>query len=96
MNSASISSTCKNLSNKDKWLVSVYAAVLFAVLASPFAFRLTDGLSKMVGIRLADAKGCPNMIGLALHSVVFVLCLRGLMLVNLPGLKAATVVPAKK
>lgn len=69
----------KLYTSEDKWMVAVFAGLLFAILASPFVFRFTNGLTAALGFEIADSEGCPNMIGIALHAVVFILIVRLLM-----------------
>ncbi len=72
---------CSSGTKADKWKASVMAGVLFAVIASPFLYKLVAGLLKPIfGDReIVDMNGCPTMIGLALHAVVFTLIVRFLM-----------------
>lgn len=73
--------TCiKPYTSKDKWIVSVIAGVLFLIVASPFLFKVVNGLAGIFGISTADpATGNPNILGLLIHSIVFVLVVRLLM-----------------
>lgn len=69
---------CKCLTNGQKWLVSLYSALLFLLIASPFMYGITGKVSEMVGVA-TSSNGCPNLVGLALHAVVFMLLIRALM-----------------
>lgn len=70
-----MSKTCKCASNKDKWLISFYSALIFALIASPFMFKITGQLTNMVGLE-TSINGCPNAYGLVLHLIVFMLIVR--------------------
>lgn len=65
--------------NKDKWMAAVIAAVLFFLLASPFLFSATDKLAQCIGWHTTNGSGCPNLGGLILHAVIFVIIIRILM-----------------
>nr|WNL49763.1 transmembrane domain containing protein [Marseillevirus sp.] len=73
--------TCvKPYTSKDKWIVSAIAGVLFLIVASPFLFKIMNGLTGIFGISIADPDtGAPNLLGLILHGVVFMLIVRLLM-----------------
>lgn len=74
--------------NRQKWLISLYSAILFLIIASPFAFKLVNGLSmSLFGVETADNEGCPNTVGLLVHTVVFLLIVRAIMQIKLPGLE---------
>ena len=60
----------------EKFLISVLSAVLFFIVAHPQTFRLVRGL---VGDWVSNAAGCPTLLGLLLHSIVFFFIVWGLM-----------------
>ena len=67
-----------SLTEVKKWLISLQMMILFLILAGPWAFKLTNAVSP---IPTASAEGCPTIFGLVLHSVVFALIVRLLMLI---------------
>jgi hypothetical protein len=69
-------SGCVNLSNNQKWGVSAYVAVLFFIIASPFLFMMVNKLTAPIGLHVVDARGCPNLVGLVVHALVFLLLVR--------------------
>jgi hypothetical protein len=73
---------CKELSESDKWIVSLMSAILFVVISSPFMYRLTNSLTEAMGF-VTSNNGCPKIEGLVLHTVVFALLVRLLMLIRL-------------
>ena len=75
------------LTESQKWMVSLYSALLFLLIASPFTFRLVNSLTEKVGFTIADYRGCPNMYGLVLHAIVFAVLIRVMMAIPLPGAK---------
>lgn len=75
------------LSEKDKWMISFYTALVFLVIANPLTFRLVNFVFKGIGFPIANDKGCPNGWGLILHGIVFFFLIRLMMVVHLPGIK---------
>jgi len=74
----------KPLSEQDKWVVSFIASIIFLLIASPFMFRLTGAVFSKLGLETED-DGCPNLIGLLIHSAVFALLIRASMVIPIPG-----------
>jgi len=75
-------SSQKELSEVDKWIISVMSALLFILISSPFMYKLTGALFSKFGLVIQE-NGCPNFIGLGIHSVVFAILVRLLMLIRL-------------
>jgi hypothetical protein len=71
------------LDEAQKWIIGAYSALLFALLASPFMYKLTNSLTEYLGFE-TSVDGCPHMSGLILHAVVFLLLVRLLMLLPNP------------
>jgi hypothetical protein len=72
----------KNLDNMKKWKYTLITTVIFLIIANPYTYILVNYLFKCcLGKRvvIASATGCPTMIGLILHAVVFTLLLRWVM-----------------
>ncbi len=69
----------KLYTSNDKWFISLVSALLFLLIASPFMYKLTDRLFSLVGLNIADSTGCPTMLGLGIHALVFLLIVRLLM-----------------
>ncbi len=57
----------------------IVLALLFALLASPFAYNLTNMLGSRVGLDTKMYSGCATPVGLAIHAVLFALIVRILM-----------------
>jgi hypothetical protein len=66
------------LTNGQKWLAALIAAVLFAIISSSVVYQLTNSLMTSVFGPKAATWGAngPTMFGLLLHSVVFLLVVR--------------------
>ena len=69
----------KDLTEKQKWMISFLSALLFLLIASSFMYNLTGSLTSMIGFQ-TSCNGCPNIWGLVLHAVVFAILIRVLML----------------
>lgn len=63
-------------STAEKIKYSLYSAIVFFVIASPFVYKLT---SSILGKWVAGPSGCPTISGLVLHTIVFGLIIFGLM-----------------
>lgn len=74
-----MASSEKQLTSKDKWVIALLSGLLFLLVASPFLFSAMNGLTSSFGMTIADGSGCPNLGGLLLHSVVFILIVRIMM-----------------
>jgi len=67
----------------DKWRYSFYTLLVFILVVNPFTYKIINSiLVKMFG-KLAEIKGCPNMLGLLTHSIIFLLIVRYIMDMNL-------------
>lgn len=74
----------KPLNESQKWMISLWSALLFLLIASPFMFKATGWIFSEVGLQTQQG-GCPNWWGLIIHAVVFAVLIRVLMLIPLPG-----------
>lgn len=75
------SSACSALSEGKKWIIGVVVGVLFFLLASPFAYEMTQKLTGTINLE-TSVNGCPNYKGVILHAIVFVILLRLLMFIK--------------
>lgn len=62
-----------------KWQISLFSALIFLVVVHPMTYKLTQKLFGGLIGRVSDASGCPTTIGLALHTLVYILLVRGSM-----------------
>jgi len=74
-----MSSCEKPYTNRDKWIVSLISGLLFLLIASPVMFSAVNELTRMFGLTIAGPGGCPNMAGLIVHTLVFVVIVRLMM-----------------
>lgn len=69
-------------SSSKKWQISIFSALIFLLVVSPYTYKLTDKLlGKLLG-QIADANGCPTTTGLILHTIFYILLVRGSMDMN--------------
>tara|TARA_B100000424_G_scaffold265343_1_gene254849 strand:- start:92 stop:331 length:240 start_codon:yes stop_codon:yes gene_type:complete len=52
---------------------SAISMLVFLAIAAPMTYKLTDSLTRQVGFRLAEGNGCPTLLGLVVHALVFAL-----------------------
>ena len=70
---------CNGKKQQDKLVISIISALTFFVIANPETFRV---VRRVLGSRIATPTGCPSTLGLAIHSVVFMFVVWGMM--NIP------------
>lgn len=59
-----------------KWWASILLGIVFALVSSPAAYYLTSTAStKLDGVALYNGRG-PNLAGLLLHTLIFILIVR--------------------
>jgi hypothetical protein len=78
-----LKSQCRKLWSKNKglkWKYSFYSALVFFVISSPQAYVLSQKLFGNLLVLSGD--GCPTSTGLFIHTILFMICLYGIM--NLP------------
>lgn len=73
---------CKGKKQEHKFIISIMSAMIFFVVANPETFRAMRGI---VGGWVSSPTGCPTIKGLALHTVVFMLVVWGLMNIRKEG-----------
>ena len=66
-----------------KWQISFFSALIFILVVHPMTYKLTQKLFGGILGRISDSSGCPTAVGLALHTIVYVLLVRGSMDINL-------------
>jgi len=69
-----------DLNEKQKWIVGLYLALLFLLISSPFMYKITGSITHKLGWT-TSTNGHPNASGLILHTVVFLLLVRVIMLI---------------
>jgi hypothetical protein len=66
-------------SSSMKWQITLFSALIFMVVVCPFTYKLTQRLLGGILGKIAESNGCPTQIGLMLHTVVYILLVRGSM-----------------
>jgi hypothetical protein len=66
-------------SSYTKWQISVFSAFIFILVVHPYTYALTQSVFGGVLGQIANASGCPTMRGLLLHTLVYILLVRGSM-----------------
>lgn len=66
-----------------KWQITLFSALIFLLVVHPMTYKLTQKLLGGVLGKISDVSGCPTTLGLALHTVVYILLVRGSMEVKL-------------
>jgi hypothetical protein len=69
-----------NLSNGHKWCLALCTGLIFLMIASPLTYELTGKFTSYFNWT-TSTKGCPNWKGLLLHTIVFILLVRLLMMI---------------
>lgn len=68
--------------SSEKWHISLFSAIIFVLVVNPYTYKLTQSLFSSILGTIA-VNGCPTMMGLLLHTVVYVLLVRYSMDLNL-------------
>ena len=66
-------------SSYKKWQISIFSAFIFILVVNPYTYLFTQQiLGGLIG-KIADSSGCPTFLGLSVHTIVYVLLVRGSM-----------------
>ena len=69
----------ESLRSSDKWRFTLYTVLVAILIFNPWTYKLVNSLlSRFLG-SIANAAGCPTLLGLGVHVVVFTLIIRYLM-----------------
>ena len=66
-------------SSYKKWQISIFSALIFIVVIHPYTYIVTQKLFGGLFGKIADIHGCPTSIGLIVHTIVYILLVRGSM-----------------
>lgn len=66
------------LDNMKKWKYTLITTVIFLLVANPYTYILVN---RLIGnlVKIASPTGCPTLVGLIVHTIVFTFILRGVM-----------------
>ena len=70
-------------SSSMKWQITFFSAFIFLLVIHPFTYKLTQKLFGGILGKIAESNGCHTTRGLALHTLVYILLVRGSMDLNL-------------
>lgn len=70
-------------SSSMKWQITFFSALIFLLVIHPFTYKITQKLFGGILGKIAESNGCPTTRGLALHTLVYILLVRGSMDLNL-------------
>lgn len=65
----------EKVTSQKKWQISILSGLIFMLISAPYLYKL---MTDVTGLNIAN-DGCPTMLGLFIHTVVFVLIVRLLM-----------------
>lgn len=61
--------------SQQKWIISIVAGLLFALVSLPFTYKLTNSVSQKIGFDTFEDGGATSY-GIGVHVVIFILVLR--------------------
>ena len=66
-----------------KWQITIFSAFIFILVIHPYTYMFTQKvLGQFLG-KITDENGCPTTCGLFIHTIVYILLVRGSMNLNL-------------
>lgn len=68
------------LTNQQKWIVAIFTGILFAIISSPLVYGVTNKLFASLNVGPLTTAGGPTTTGLLIHTVVFILVSRLVMM----------------
>jgi hypothetical protein len=66
-------------SSYKKWQISIFSALIFIVVIHPYTYIFTQKLFGGLFGKIAEINGCPTTLGLIIHTIVYLLLVRGSM-----------------
>jgi hypothetical protein len=62
-----------------KWQITIFSAFIFLIVIHPYTYKFTQKILGGLLGKIAEANGCPTTRGLILHTLVYILLVRGSM-----------------
>ncbi len=62
-----------------KWQISIFSAFIFILVIHPYTYLFTQNVFGGLLGKIAETNGCPTTRGLLLHTLVYILLVRGSM-----------------
>ena len=66
-------------SSSMKWKITFFSALIFLLVIHPYTYQFTQKLFGRILGKIAESNGCPTTRGLVLHTIVYILLVRGSM-----------------
>jgi len=66
-------------SSYKKWQISIFSAFIFILVIHPYTYILTQKILGGLLGKISDVSGCPTTLGLIIHTIVYILLVRGSM-----------------
>ena len=66
-------------SSYKKWQISIFSAFIFILVINPYTYIFTQKLLGGCFGKIAENNGCPTTLGLIIHTIVYILLVRGSM-----------------
>ena len=66
-------------SSNKKWHISIFSAFIFLLVVNPYTYKFTQALLGGLLGKISESNGCPTTLGLLIHTIVYVLLVRGSM-----------------
>ena len=66
-------------SSYNKWKISILSAFIFILVINPYTYIITQKILGGLFGKIADIYGCPTTLGLIIHTIVYILLVRGSM-----------------
>lgn len=66
-----------------KWKITIFSAFIFLLVIHPQMYKLTQQVFGNILGKISEANGCPTTRGIILHTIVYILLVRGSMDLNL-------------
>lgn len=67
------------VTNFDRWIIAVIITIIFFILALPFVFGLSNKVTRLVGVNTVNEMGVPSLVGIFIHTIIFLILIRLLM-----------------
>lgn len=66
-------------SSYKKWQITIFSAFIFILVIHPYTYMVTQKLLSGLLGKIAESNGCPTTLGLVIHTLVYILLVRGSM-----------------
>jgi len=67
-----------NLTNYNKWKYTIYTSIILFIIFNPYSYKISNSIIGNI-IGKTEIKGCPTILGLIIHIIIFTLVIRYIM-----------------